>query len=83
MGGTGVPVCVPVSPFKSFFSHVMYSSLLQSNALFGLSLAGGIAGYAYLSFVELSWDIMEPVTYLTGTAVTFVGKAPMKCQMLG
>jgi hypothetical protein len=45
----------------------------QFNAAFGLGLTGGIGLYGYLSFVELNWDIMEPITYITGTGISLIG----------
>lgn len=46
---------------------------LQFNGVFGLSLTAGVGFYFYLAFIELSWDIMEPITYFTGTAISIVG----------
>jgi len=43
------------------------------NATFGVALTSGVAFYAYLVFVELSWDIMEPLTYFTGSIISIVG----------
>ncbi len=51
--------------------------IARSNAIFrvlGLGgLMGGVSFYWYLSYVLFSWDIMEPVTYFTGTFFSIVG----------
>ncbi len=52
---------------------LLCAGVVQFNGVFGLSLTAGVGFYGYLTFVELSWDIMEPITYFTGTAVTVVG----------
>ena len=45
----------------------------QFNGAFGVSLVSGVGFYVYLVFVELSWDIMEPVTYFTGSLISLAG----------
>lgn len=47
--------------------------------MWGWAGFGGLTGvfglYLYLTYVELSWDIMEPVSYFTGGAVVTLAYA--------
>jgi Mitochondrial calcium uniporter len=70
-GYAGV-TCAPLHRFTQV-------PLVQFNAMFGLGLTTGIGLYGYLSFVELNWDIMEPITYITGTGISLVGPFPRLC----
>ena len=38
-----------------------------------LALSGGTGFYYWLVFEELSWDIMEPITFFTGVGVGLIG----------